>query len=168
MAENINDITKHDESGNDYTTRTIHVGATENKLESLKKALTPHFDSIPAFQAKRTGWHNTVEEYFLQGKINGIDYLVYVYCSECPTQILMTHIHEASVAIPKGIKDELTPTIEREFRVYQSEVAEREKIAEQSVPTMEAAVARAKEKDGQRKNETACVSIMDRLNYSVE
>lgn len=168
MIQDINDIAKYEESKHGYTTRTIHVGAIGNKLESLKATLIAFFDSTPVFQKTRTGWHDTVEEYFLHGKIKEIDYQFYVCCNEVPTPILMTNIHTASVTVPDGIEDELTPIIKREFQIYRSEVTERERIAEQSLPAMEAAIENAIERHNKEKKEPVSAGLMNRLTNSDE
>ena len=63
-SENIHDLVRKS-----YT--TLSVGAIENKLDSLKEALLPYFDSEPEFEEKRSGYQDTIEHYILKGSVDG-------------------------------------------------------------------------------------------------
>ena len=119
-----------------YQETVLHVGAVYDKLEELKAVLEPRFDSAPRFKKERfsnsgkTGpeipakgetfeFPNT--EYLLTGNIHGIEYVVSLENIGCPVPFSMAQIHHASVRLPEGRTDEMTPIIELEFRKYETE-----------------------------------------------
>ncbi len=105
-----------------YQETVLHVGAVYNKLDKLKAVLEPRFDQRPAFESKGFGRNDENVEYRLTGAMKGVDYVVSLEHIECPVPLSMAQIHHASVSLPEGKSDEMTPIIEQEFRKYETEL----------------------------------------------
>lgn len=116
-----------------YQETVLHVGAVYDKLDELKAVLEPRFDQRPTFETERFGRNDENVEYRLMGAMNGVDYAVSLEHIECPVPLSMAQIHHASVRLPEGRTDEMTPIIEQEFRKYETELNARIKVVEENL-----------------------------------
>jgi hypothetical protein len=116
-----------------YQETVMRVGAYSNKLDELAEVILPLFDSEPAF--KKKGFTNDGKdvplpeapntEYWLEGKVHGVKYIVQLQHVGCPVPLSMAEIHHASVMLPQERDDELTPVIEVKLREYEDEMNRR-------------------------------------------
>jgi hypothetical protein len=114
---------------NGYTEEVLHVGATGNKLDELKKLLLSKIDPAPKFQSTTFGKYNENIEYMLKGTRNGVEYEIFLEYIGCPVPYSMAEIHHASVRLSDNKMDELSPLIEEEFKKYESELDARIELA---------------------------------------
>jgi hypothetical protein len=104
-----------------YKTTTLQVGARGNKLNLLRELIETSCDGKFGIKSGKLDDNLKGEGYILQFTMAGVPYSVVIEYLGETTPLSKAYLHRATITLPMGEEDILTPGIRSVFEKYERE-----------------------------------------------